>query len=235
MKKLFTLAFVVIAGLTAVKAQTLTFDHDTVNYVGTTSASNENDLIGNCRNNTNTAMTVNWTVIESTGPAAWEYPGFCDKNLCYVLNLGAVHGFNLNAGESGIMKLEIIGHCTAGSGHAILRLWDAADSANTVMTIPYVARLNQSVTCPATGITAIEAGKIELYPNPVRDMAHLSIPGTLDNGQIDIYNLLGSRVYTGAVRGDKDIDLTNLDGGLYIARISDGGKVIATRKFTKSE
>lgn len=234
MKKLFTLAILLCAGLGAAKAQGLTFDRDTVNYVGTTTASNENDLIGNCRNNTNAAMTVNWTVIESTGPSAWEYPGFCDKNLCYVLNLGTVHGFNLNAGESGIMKLEIIGHCTAGSGHAILRLWNAADSANSVLTIPYTARLTQSVTC-ATGINTIEASKIELYPNPARDIAHLSIPGALDNGQLDIYNLLGSRVYSGAVRGDKEIDLSNLDAGLYIARISDGGKVIATRKFTKSE
>ncbi len=234
MKKLFTLAFVLLASLTLVNAQGLTFDHDTVSYAGTTSASNENDLIGNCTNNTNATMTVNWTVIESTGPAGWEYPGFCDKNLCYVLNLGVVHGFSLNAGESGIMKLEILGHCTAGSGHATLRLWNAADSANSVLTIPYTARLNQSVTCP-TGITSVEAGKIELYPNPVRDIAHLSIPGVLDNGQIDIYNLLGSRVYSTAVRGDKDIDLSNLDAGLYIARISDGGKVIATRKFTKSE
>ncbi|MBS1683932.1 MAG: T9SS type A sorting domain-containing protein [Bacteroidetes bacterium] len=234
MKKLFTLALILFAGLSLVKAQSLTFDHDTVNYVGTTASSNENDLIGNCTNTTNATMTVNWSVIESTGPAGWDYPGFCDKNLCYVLNIGAVHGFTLNAGESGIMKLEIIGHCTPGSGHATLRLWNAADSANSVLTIPYVARLNQSVTCP-TGITAVEAGKIEFYPNPVRDMAHLAIPGTLDNGQIDIYNLLGSRVYSGTVRGDKDIDLSSLDAGLYIARISDGGKVIATRKFTKAE
>jgi hypothetical protein len=236
MKRLFTLAIIVLSSLTMIKAQGLTFiTGDTVNFSGSANASNIINGIGYCKNNTASDMTINWKVIDTAGPAAWEYPGFCDKNLCYVLILGSTHGFTLTANEQGIMKIEIIGHCTAGTGHATLMLWNAADSANSVLTIPYNARLTQSVTCATSGISTIEASRIAMYPNPVRDEVHLSLPSSFEGGQIDIYNLIGSKVYSQAVDKEKDLDLSSLETGLYIARISENGKVVATRKFTKAE
>jgi hypothetical protein len=104
-----------------------------------------------------------------------------------------------------------------------------------VLTIPYNARLTQSVTCATSGISTIEASRITMYPNPVRDEVHLSLPSSFEGGQIDIYNLIGSKVYSQSVDKEKDLDLSSLETGLYIARISENGKVVATRKFTKAE
>lgn len=234
MKKIFTLAVLLISTFSLVRAQGLTFiGGDTVNYSG---QSDGNMVYGvsYCKNNTASSMDVAWKVIDTVGPSAWEYPGFCDKNLCYLFQINSTHGFTLAANEQGIMKIEVIGNCVAGTGHATLMVWNQADSANSVIIVPYVARLNQAAACVA-GISTVEASRIALYPNPVKEEAHLSLPSSFTAGQIDIYNLIGSKVFSQAVTREKELDLSSLGTGLYIARISENGKIIATRKFTKAE
>ena len=223
-----------VGAMGLVRAQGLTFiGGDTVNYSGQSDA-NMVYGVSYCKNNTGSSMDVAWKIIDTIGPTGWEYPGFCDKNLCYLFQINGTHGFTLAASEQGIMKIEVIGNCIPGVGHATLMLWNQADSANSVIFVPYIAHLTQNPQCVA-GITTIEASHIALYPNPVRDEAHLSVPSSFGNGQIDIYNLLGSKVYSQTVTREKDLDLSSLETGLYIARISENGKVVATRKFTKSE
>lgn len=189
--------------------------------------------IFNLKNSSATdTLHMNWKVTLNTlaHNAAWS---MCDPNLCLAsTQLSNTQHYTLNPLQQGIMKFDFIPNCTPATNATLqVRTWAAEDSAATTTELTWL--LNVAAVC--TGISDIETARIAVYPNPVRDMAHLSIPGTLDNGQIDIYNLLGSRVYSTSVRGDKDLDLSSLDAGLYIARISDGGKVIATRKFTKSE
>lgn len=184
------------------------------------------------KNNTGSDLHMNWKVTLNTfsHSAAWS---LCDPNLCYgSTQLANTQRYTLTSQQQGIMKFDFIPNCTPSTNATFkVHTWATEDSAGTSTDLVWL----YSVAAVCTGISDIETSRIAIYPNPVRDMAHLAIPGTLDNGQIDIYNLLGSRVYSQSVRGEKDIDLSNLDAGLYIARISDSGKVIATRKFTKAE
>jgi hypothetical protein len=70
----------------------------------------------------------------------------------------------------------------------------------------------------------------------VRSDLTVTLPESLNNGQINIFNLLGSKVYSQSVNSreiSKDLDLSALESGVYIVRITDGSTIIATRKFTK--
>jgi hypothetical protein len=64
-----------------------------------------------------------------------------------------------------------------------------------------------------------------LYPNPVKD--YLNIESKLPILKIEIYSLLGSLIKT--VRNSDEIDLTNLDRGIYIAKIFSNNTVLSKR------
>lgn len=234
-KKLLAIMSLILV-LSAARAQSLIVLNPTDTLRADTSVSSSASHvveIFNLKNNSATdTLHLNWKVTVNTlsHSASWS---MCDPNLCYAsTQLANTQRYTLTPQQQGIMKFDFIPNCTPSTNATLqVRTWASEDSAGTSTELTWL--LNVAAVC--TGISDVETARIAVYPNPVRDMAHLAIPGTLDNGQIDIYNLLGSRVYSGTVRGDKDIDLSSLDAGLYIARISDGGKMIATRKFTKAE
>ena len=235
MKKI--LAFMCVCMVvTAVRAQSLVVlnPSDTIRIdTSVSSVASHVIEIFNLKNNSTTdTLHMNWKVALNSFPhgASWS---LCDPNLCYAsTQVTGTLRYTLTPQQPGIMKFDYIPNCSGNVGATFqVRTWASEDSIGTTKLLTWV--FNVASTC--TGISEVESNRIAIYPNPVHDMAHISIPGSLDNGQIEIYNLLGSRVFSQSVRGDKDIDLSNLDTGLYIARISDSGKVIATRKFTKAE
>lgn len=234
-KKLLVVVFMILA-IGTLRSQSLIVLNPTDTLRADTSvgsASSHVIEIFTLKNNSATdTLHLNWKISLNTlsHSAVWS---MCDPNLCYAsTQLSNTQRYTLTPQQQGIMKFDFIPNCTPSTNAVLqVRTWATEDSVGTTKQLTWV--LNVAAIC--TGISDIETSRIAIYPNPVRDMAHLSIPGSLDNGQIEIYNLLGSRVYSQAVRSDKDIDLSVLDAGLYIARISDSGKVIATRKFTKAE
>ncbi|MCW3126412.1 MAG: hypothetical protein JWO03_2070 [Bacteroidetes bacterium] len=197
-----------------------------------TSAAGHVIQIFNLRNSSNTdTLQMNWKVTLNTFDhnASWS---ICDPNLCYASNqVGSVLRYTLLPQQPGIMKFDFIPNCTSADATFRVHTWASNDSANTTTNLTWLYKVQ--TTC--TGVKDIDASQISFYPNPVRNDAHLSIPSSFSNGQIDIYNLIGSKVYSQAVSREKDLDLSSLETGLYIARISENGKVIATRKFTKAE
>ncbi len=68
----------------------------------------------------------------------------------------------------------------------------------------------------------LAAAKIEVYPNPVRDVLHINSPSVVE---VTIYNIAGSVVMTGKIDRVGSINIANLKSGLYIARINSGSKV----------
>jgi hypothetical protein len=205
--------------------------------VGVTSTAEPSNIVvgqGFCINNGNTPITVRWIITDTTGQAGWEYTGFCDKNNCYLFMINVVNQFTLNAGEQGVMKFDLSPYCIPGKGSVKVLMWDIADSANSARLITYNVSLTKSNLC-TNGIADIAAGQIALFPNPVKNQLHVSLPQSMDNARIEIYNLLGSKVLAQNLNGaaGKEIDLTGIDSGIYMARVYDNGRIIATKRFTK--
>ncbi len=68
----------------------------------------------------------------------------------------------------------------------------------------------------------LAAAKVEVYPNPVRDVLHINSPSLVE---VTIYNISGSAVMTGKIDRVGSINISGLKSGLYIARINSGIKV----------
>ena len=183
---------------------------------------------------TTDTLRMNWKVILNTFPhsASWS---ICDPNLCYASNqVGSTLRYTFTPQQQGIMKFDFIPNCTAQTNATFrVRTWASNDSAGTTKDLTWI--YNVAAVCTNVGISEVEASRISLYPNPVIDEIHLTLPASYETGQIDIYNMIGSKVYSQSVSRDKTFDLSALQSGLYVARISEGGKLIATRKFTKAD
>ena len=69
-----------------------------------------------------------------------------------------------------------------------------------------------------------------LYPNPVTyGRLYLKSNNTITK-QVEIYSMLGQRVYLNNVQTSEFMDITNLNRGIYMVRVEEEGKV-ATRKL----
>lgn len=231
MKKIVTLAFMFLFFLGA-NAQIQFVGGDTVIYSGMTDASSTMVALGYIKNTGTTTATIAWELIDSSSQPSWQYTGFCDPNLCYSFYLNRKVQFHLAADTAEPMKLDLLANCVPGTGHVTCRLWNVADSANTAFNVVFAFNLTQSPAC-TNGINDIKATQISFYPNPVRSELKVSLPQTIAGGQIDVYDLIGSKVFSQPITTTSGVDLSTLESGIYIARISDNGKLIATKKFTK--
>jgi hypothetical protein len=235
-KLLFIIFFAI--SLTSVRAQGITVTpSDSVRLDSTIGCQSEAILIQEIHNTSNDTIQMNWHVVGNTMPHSWSL-GYCYLGYCLTSNyIGPTFHFNLGPANSGPMQLDVTTG-TAGStdsGSFQVHIWVTGDSVATAQTLTY--SVNLVTSCTAAGINEATAPlQLSLYPNPVRSDLTVTLPESLNNGQINIFNLLGSKVYSQSVNSreiSKDLDLSALESGVYIVRITDGSTIIATRKFTK--
>ena len=76
--------------------------------------------------------------------------------------------------------------------------------------------------------TSFNTSKIVLYPNPSKNQ--FTISGITAEAKIEIYSILGSKVYEDSFVGEKQFNL-NLAPGIYISKIFTNSQVV-TRKIS---
>jgi hypothetical protein len=83
--------------------------------------------------------------------------------------------------------------------------------------------LSQFVVSPATGIFDTQAKTtIGLYPNPSTGIVYFDSQQSTSEELLEIYNLVGQVVYSVQVDDSgQSVDLSDLDKGMYIARLGD--------------
>jgi len=63
-------------------------------------------------------------------------------------------------------------------------------------------------------------GKFQIWPNPVSDILHYSVPESFINNSVMIMDILGNKIYSGKItRTELSINLKNYSSGVYILRI----------------
>ena len=75
---------------------------------------------------------------------------------------------------------------------------------------------------PVLGVTDNSLENISLFPNPSN--GYLNFNATKDLN-VAIYDVLGKEVHSGTVRQNEELNLTQLNNGLYLVRINDGVNV----------
>jgi hypothetical protein len=236
MKKL-CVAILFLSSFLAGKSQFVVNGGDTISITGTTSPASPIVGTGHCHNTGNDSISLTWNVISDSTVPGWTYTGFCDNNNCYNFYIGARRTFTLAPGASGILELHLTQACVSGEGNVKFLLWNSADSAGSVQLVTFAVNITPGTGC-ASGIAANEAEQFLLSPNPVKDQLTIRLPSNTVNGQIDIYNLLGSKLASQPFSNNETIkyfDLSEFAAGFYVAAISEGGKLIAARKFTRQD
>jgi hypothetical protein len=235
--KRITFTLICLAVFFSGNAQFAVTGGDTIAINGTTSPTQTIISSGSCRNTGNDTLTLSWEVISDSAQPGWTYTGFCDKNNCYEFLLGSKHSFTMNPGTTGILELHLTQGCVPGTGNVKFLLWNAADSAGTVQLVTMVVDMTQGVAC-TNGIAPITTEQFAIYPNPASEQLKVTLPQNLNNGRVEIFNILGSKVYSQPVSSSetiRNIDLTGFEAGFYIAAITEAGKIVATKKFAKQD
>ncbi|HET6990376.1 MAG TPA: T9SS type A sorting domain-containing protein, partial [Bacteroidia bacterium] len=74
---------------------------------------------------------------------------------------------------------------------------------------------------------------VEIFPNPFSSFITVISGNSQTKTELGIYNVIGEEVYSSAVSNQKtEIDLRNLQNGIYFIRITDSDGTI-TKKFVK--
>ncbi|MGJ8550248.1 endonuclease [Winogradskyella wichelsiae] len=89
-----------------------------------------------------------------------------------------------------------------------------------------------SYTCYSTlNIKDFNIQTVKLHPNPIQSDLTVALKSNIDTN-IEIYNILGKRVFKNTISKTSTLNLQNLKTGIYIAKITQGNSTI-TKKLIK--
>jgi hypothetical protein len=96
-----------------------------------------------------------------------------------------------------------------------------------------------SVVCPYSGFEKFGSGLMDFYPNPASSQLNFEVYASEEKVIYEIYNSNGEIVLEkdlGILSGSRanKIDLLPLSAGLYLLRVTTGGKS-ETRRFIKNQ
>lgn len=75
--------------------------------------------------------------------------------------------------------------------------------------------------------------EILVYPNPANDFVKLIFESKIQNGRVEIQNIFGQKVYHQMILNSSNhqIDIKDLNEGIYIISVFENGKIIAKEKL----
>lgn len=83
-------------------------------------------------------------------------------------------------------------------------------------------------------VQAEERTEFRVFPNPVENDLQIILPGTIEQADLLIFDVLGKLVYESTIlRSDPSVNLSSISTGLYLARLSASGNASKTFKLIK--
>ncbi|MBS1657129.1 MAG: T9SS type A sorting domain-containing protein [Chitinophagales bacterium] len=222
------LALAVFAWLSySVHAQVLTIDQ--ANYDLTVNADEMAEALSYVTNTSGASMSIKWVRYVDVQPSGWDF-AICDPNNCYNSIL-ASQTFNLSAGHSGLMKMDVSPYGNVGYGSYHINIFNVNDSANAhvTMTVNVTAESN-------TGISNVNKEVISVYPNPAKDVLNVNLDAAKKISAIEIYNVVGQKIKTVNLQQgitSITVPVSDLKKGVYFVRAISNGKEILTKTFSK--
>jgi len=137
-------------------------------------------------------------------------------------------------GEIGTLSLVVIDNITGKT--------DADDDATLSFIEAKAIKLNrdeisvetESITFPvesSDNINSAQANGINIYPNPASELLFIENYGALVIDQIEIADITGRILFSGAASTSNQIDVSDMEAGNYFIKIISAGKLI-TQKIT---
>jgi hypothetical protein len=135
-----------------------------------------------------------------------------------------------------------MGVLTAKNKDAIIygkAYYQEEEVCNRNLVIYYVSRSELGLPPVAVFDTKNTLANTTVYPNPSNGIIYIQVNKDLlkDNSRIKIFNSNGRKVYDYQLpnKGNTlQLDITNLEEGVYVYQVTNGEKIFSTGKFIKN-
>lgn len=169
----------------------------TMNSYLTNNASNPDDTI------------FEWKVISVNQPDDWELT-ICTYNICIAAPIiNDTYNFSLKVGEKEQFKIGWSLFETAGTGSVTV-------SVNSKRYPEFKDTITMQIAT-LVSFTKITQPDFFVYPNPVKDKMTIRFSNT-NSKTIEIYDILGNKIFTQEIYSGESINLSKLTKGTYIIR-----------------
>jgi len=97
---------------------------------------------------------------------------------------------------------------------------------------PYIMPKLSCSDCAIIGVDEMEKENISVYPNPATNKFTVNLAGS-EKANIEMFNLVGQRVYNGTATEKAEISVSNYRPGIYMLKVSQNGKVYTSKVVVK--
>ncbi len=86
--------------------------------------------------------------------------------------------------------------------------------------------------CGVVNVPEIEKNNPTVYPNPATNNFTVNL-GNDEKANIQLFNIVGQQVYSETITGSAQVNVANLNSGVYMLKINQNGKVYTTKVVVK--
>jgi hypothetical protein len=229
MNRIVTLITALVLLSISINAQNVVFEADTTYASGFYNDGADIPCTNHLINNGSMTYTIKWTKTEFL-PTGWE-SSFCDKVNCWIPSV-MTKTYPLNAGEQAIMKVLARTNNNPGIGMVKINV-TSPDDDNLNLNAYYIVTAQEG-----TSISKVQSMKdVTIYPIPANEYITVLVNPNLRANRMEIYNVLGQRLKSELFTAEKnnriDLNIQDLDKGMYFVRVYNSNNTVITRQFTK--
>lgn len=220
MKKIL-LSLICLLTAASLHAQLVNTGNDTSFAFGTI---NSFEIVakGNVRNTGSTAATFRWVRVSSNMSANWTN-AICDVITCYSPFTDS-SDFTLNPNEVGNVDAHFYPAGNNGNGVTRVRVYEVSNPNNQVF-MTFVGSTG------AASVNELKKPEFNIYPIPATDVLYLKGTKNLQNGKVEVFNIIGKKVLEMSLNNVQnqaaEIQLHSLPKGNYILRVSNGRQIVS--------
>lgn len=101
---------------------------------------------------------------------------------------------------------------------------------------PHPGNMNGTITVVPDGSLGVDdfsLNKFKISPNPVTSDFNVELPNAIESAIVEVHDVLGKRLFSSQVTSlSPNVDVTNLNSGIYLVRVS-SGDVSQTKRIIK--
>lgn len=103
---------------------------------------------------------------------------------------------------------------------------------NALVAYPFIYTRISCNDCAIVNVQDIENNNITVYPNPATNNFTVNL-GNDEQAHIQLYNLIGQEVYNETIKGSTQVNVSNLNSGIYMLKVNYNGNVSTTKVVVK--
>lgn len=93
---------------------------------------------------------------------------------------------------------------------------------------PWIALHVTCNDCGVVNVPEMENNQMTVYPNPATNNFTVNL-GNDEKANIQLFNIVGQQVYSETITGTAQVNVSNLNSGIYMLKVNQNGKVYTTK------